>query len=135
MFTKNQIKSLTNGAYSEFSKKHKVSCRFDFVNLNEFWKLAKKNRLIQQEIRLKIPLKVGALVLHGEKEVICLNEDIINQITNDPNFVKAIVIHELYHVLLRNMIKIGSFNEEMHSENSADSSLKREFPKYAKYMT
>jgi hypothetical protein len=134
MFSKFQVKSLANEAYKEFSKKHKIACQISLISLDEFWKLAKKSLLIRDDMKRKIPLKVGALVVHGEKDVICLNEDIISNITNDSNFVKAVVFHELYHVLLKNQVKKINLDEEVKSENRVDFLLEKEFPKYARYF-
>jgi|TARA_Y100000310_G_C20659388_1_gene803825 hypothetical protein len=134
MFTKKGVKELAKIAYSEFSEKHKVSCKISMVNLDEFWKLAKKSKLIQDDIKKRIPLKVGALVVHGEKDNICLNEDILNNLTSDSNYVKAVVIHELYHVYLKKEILENNLVEEIKSENRVDNYIKKEFPKYSKYF-
>jgi hypothetical protein len=134
MFSKKEVKSLASEAYSEFSKKHKVSCKISMIDLDEFWRLAKKSKVIQEDIRQKIPLKVGALVVHGKKDTICLNEDIINQMSNDSNFVKAIVLHELFHVLLRSKVKEDNLGESIRSENRVHDYLNKEFPKYSKYL-
>jgi hypothetical protein len=134
MFTKKEIRELAKVAYFEFSKKHKVSCKISMIDLDEFWKLAKKSRLIQDDMRKKIPLKVGALVVHGEKDNICLNEDILNNLTRDSNFVKAVVIHELYHVYLKRKILENNLIEGVKSENRADYHMKRDFPNYSKYF-
>ncbi len=134
MFSKKEIKSLASEAHGEFSKKYKVSCKFSLIDLDKFWGLAKKSKIIQDDIKKKIPLKVGAIVIHGEKEVICLNEDIINNLTDDPNFVKAIIIHELFHVYLKNKVRSDDLNEEIKSENRVEFNMEKEFPKYAKYM-
>ena len=134
MFSKKEIVDLASQAHSEFIKKHKVNCKISLVSLNEFWNLAKKSKLVQADIKQKIPLKIGAIVLHSKKDVICLNQEILNQIANDPDFVKAIVIHELYHVLLKNKVKEDSLNEEVKSENRVDDYLTKEFPNYSKFF-
>ncbi len=134
MFSKKEVKSLAGEAHNEFSKKHKVTCQISMVSLDEFWRLAKKSPLIKEEIKMKIPLKVGALVVHGEEERICLNEDIINNLTSDSNFVKAIVFHELCHVFLKNEVSGKDIKEEIKSENRVDLMMKEEFPKYIKYF-
>jgi hypothetical protein len=134
MFSKKEIKKLAFKAYEEFCKKHKVSCKFSLIDLNEFWKLAKKSELVREDLRQRIPLKIGALVAHGEIEVIYLNEDVLNQLTEDPNFVKAVVIHELYHIYLKNRVRENNFKEEVNSENRVEKYIEKEFPKYAKYF-
>ncbi len=134
MFSKKEVKSLANEAYKEFYKKHKVSCQISLVHLDEFWKLAKKSPLIKDDIKRKIPLKVGALVVHGVKDVICLNEDIINNLTSNPDFVKALVLHELYHILLKGKVRENTLNEDVKSENRVDFNMEKEFPEYAKYF-
>ena len=134
MFSKKQVKSLANEAHIEFSKKHKVFCQISMVSLDKFWKLAKKSPLIKDEIKRKIPLKVGALVVHGEEELIFLNEDIMNNLKDNPEFVKAIVFHELCHVFLKNKVMGRDLKEEVKSENRVDLMMKEEFPKYVKYF-
>jgi len=134
MFSKNDIQKLSKQAYKEFLKKHDVSCQIKLIDLDLFWKLAKKSRLIQDDIKRKIPLKVGSLVVHGKKEVIYLNQDIINGMSNDPSFVKALVIHELCHVYLRNKLLNESLGEEIRSENRAENMVESEFPKYSSYL-
>jgi hypothetical protein len=133
MFSKGDVKRLASEACTEFSRKHKVSCKVSLIDLDEFWKLAKKSRIIQDDMKKRIPLKVGALVLHGEKEEIYLNEDIMNNLTKDPNFVKSIVLHELFHVYFRNYVKEDSLEEDIKSENRVELAVKKEFPKYSKY--
>ncbi len=134
MFVEKELKKLAKEVYSEFSKKYKVSCEFSFVSLDEFWKLAKKSKLVQDDIRRKIPLKVGALVVHGKKDRICLNVEVLNQITNNPNFVKAIMFHELSHVYLKGKVMQDSLNEGIKSENRVESFVQEKFPKYSKYL-
>lgn len=134
MFSKKEVKSLAEDAYKEFSNKHKVKCNISLVSLDEFWKLAKKSPLIEDEIKKKIPLKIGALVVHGKKERICLNEDIINNLSDDPNFIKAIVLHELFHIHYKNRVKEINVREETKSEDRVDFAMNKEFPKYMKYL-
>ena len=105
MFTKKQIKDLASEAHKEFSKKHKVQCEISMIELDKFWKLAKKSKLVQDDLKKRIPLKVGALVLHGEKEIIYLNQEIVNQLSSNPMFVKALVMHELSHIYLKNKVQ------------------------------
>jgi hypothetical protein len=134
MLVEKELKKLANEAYSEFSKKYRVGCEFSFVSLDEFWKLAKRSKLVQDDIRRKIPLKIGALVVHGKKDKICLNVEVLNQITDNPNFVKAIVLHELSHVYLKGKVMRDSLNEDIKSENRVESFVQEEFPKYSKYL-
>jgi hypothetical protein len=134
MFTETQIKNLASEAHKEFSKKHKVECKISMIGLDGFWKLAKKSRLIQDDIQKKIPLKVGSLVLHGEKDIIYLNQEIVNQLSSNPMFVKALVMHELSHIYLKGKIKENSVKEGIKSENRVSDFLNEEFPKYSGYL-
>ena len=134
MFTKKQIKDLALEAYQEFSKKHNVQCEISMIELDKFWKLARKSKLVQDDLKKRIPLKVGALVLHGEKEIIYLNQDIVNQLSNQPMFVKALVMHELSHIYLKNKIKENSIEEEIKSENRVSDFVNSEFPIYSGYL-
>ena len=74
MFSRKDVKNLASEAYFEFSNKHKVSCKISMIDLDEFCRLAKKSKIIQADIRQRIPLKVGALVVHGKKDTICLHK-------------------------------------------------------------
>jgi hypothetical protein len=134
MFTEKQIKDLASEAYKEFSKKYSVRCEIAMIDLDGFWKLAKKSKLIQDDIKKNIPLKVGAFVLHGEIERIYLNPEIVNQLSSDPKFVKALVMHELSHIYLKNKIREDSLKEEIKSENRVSDFLNKEFPKYSGYL-
>lgn len=134
MLTEKELKKLANESYSEFSKKYKISCVFSFVSLDEFWKLAKRSKLVQDDMRKKIPLKVGALVVHGKRDKICLNVEILNQLTNNSNFVKSLILHELSHVYLKGNVVKDTLDEGIKSENRVESFVREKFPKYSKYL-
>ena len=132
MFNDKEIISLANEARDEFSKLHETDCKIALKSLDDFWNLAKKSRLIQQEVKLGLPLKVGSLVIHGKEETIILNKEIINNLTSNKDFVKALVMHELYHILLKNNIR--NLGEAVNSELKDNKLFNKEFPKYYKIL-
>jgi hypothetical protein len=122
-------------AYDMFSKKHKVDVFLEFLNEEEFFELSSKSRIIHEELREGLPVKVGSLVVHsGRRETIVLCKDVINLLTKDPEFVKALVLHELFHVLDRGKIKGQDMIDFIESEERVHRDFKKEFPKYAEML-
>lgn len=132
MFSDSDILNLGKEAQKEFLDKHPVKCRILLENLDNFWKLANKSKIVQYEFKLGLPLKIGSLTVHGKKPKIIMNAEIVNNLTSDPNFVKALVIHELYHIYLNN--KISSVNDAFDSEEKDDKIFSKEFPRYHKIL-
>ncbi len=135
VFIKKEILEIGNKTYSDFSKKHKITCEIKLVNSNEFWKIAKKSELIKENLKKGIPVSVGALVSHkSKKDVVYVSDEVINTITDNPNFVKAIFMHEFYHIYLKSLVKNGSLKEANLSEKRTKYEMKKEFPNLARYL-
>lgn len=135
VFTKKDILKISNEAYSDFSKKHKINCEIKLINSTEFWKIAKRSELVKNNLKKGIPVSVGALVSHkGKTDVVYVSDEVINTITDDPKFVKAIFIHEFYHIYLKSLVKNGSLKEASLSEKRTKSEMKEEFPDLAKLL-
>lgn len=135
MFNEKDVLKIFDSAYSDFSKKNKICCSLKLVNQEEFNKIAKKSKLVQDNLELAIVPLVGALTEHFvDKDIIYVCVDVLNEITGDKNFVKAIFMHEFYHILFKKKVKQNSSKEELKSENRVNKQLAKDFPKLAKYM-
>ena len=132
MFSDSDVMRLGKEAKKEFLEKHKVKCKLILESLDNFWKLANKSKIVQYEHRLGLPLKIGSLTVHGEIPLIVMNTEIINNMSNDSNFVKALMMHELYHIYLNN--KVLGVDEAFDSEEKDDEIFSKEFPKYYKLL-
>jgi len=133
MFTEIEIKEIYNKAYSEFNKKYKINCDVKFVNEEEFMNVAKLSNIVRNNMLEGIPVLVGALVDHeGDKDVILLSVDILNSISaGNKLFVKALIIHEFYHVLFKLKVEKDTLKEDEKSENRVKTAMKKDFPKLA----
>ena len=134
MFTKTDISRLGNETYLEFSEKYSISCKIKLINSREFWKYAERSVLVQEKIKKRIPVIIGALVVHAKVDTIYVSEDVINTITSDPNFVKAIFMHEFYHIYFKQFLKSNDLNSAIESEFKTKEKMKKDFPKLAKHM-
>jgi hypothetical protein len=136
MFSETIIKGIYKKAYSEFNDKHKISCELKFTNQKEFMAIAKLSNIIRDDILEGIPVLVGALVEHEkDKDTILLCVDILNAISaGDKLFVKALIMHEFYHVLFKSKLKKDILKEDIKSEDRAKEAMKREFPKLSNYL-
>ena len=70
--------------------------------------------------------------MHGKEELVLLNKDIINNLTNDKRVVKALVIHELYHIYLSN--QVTNLKKAIKSEKEDKNIFAKEFPVYYKSL-
>ena len=135
MFDEKDVLKIYNTAYSDFSKKNKITCELKLVKQEEFNQIARKSKLIQESIKQSIVPFAGALTDHLlGKSVIYASADILNQLSDDKNFVKAIFMHEFYHILLKQKVKKDNVKEELKSEERVNKQLVKEFPKLAKYL-
>ncbi|MFH1840491.1 MAG: hypothetical protein ABH849_05065 [Nanoarchaeota archaeon] len=135
MMNEKEVIKAAEQAYSMFSKKHKVDVFLEFLNEEEFFDLSSRSRIIHEEMKEGLPIKVGSLVVHsGRKETIVLCKDVINLLTKDPEFVKALVLHELFHVLDRSKVKGQDMLDFIASEDRVHKDFKKEFPKYAEML-
>jgi len=134
MFTKKQILQIGRKAYSEFSKKHKIACKIKLVRPKTFWKIAKKSEIIRNKLKEGIPVEVGAIVLHSSIDTVYISEMVINTITDDKEFLKAIFMHEFYHVYFKKLLKNNDIKSSLASEKRAKVKMKKDFPELAKYF-
>ncbi len=74
-----------------------------------------------------------------DSELVCLCSEIINNLTKNKNknykikFVRAIIMHELFHI--RNMHMALTEDEALKSEKEVHSQLRREFPGLANVLS
>jgi predicted metal-dependent peptidase len=123
-------------AYELFLTKHKVDVYLEFIDEEEFFDLSEKSKIISEEMKEGLPIKVGSLVAHSkDKETIILCINILNFLTKNLDFVKALVLHELYHILYRKKInKTDKVNSFFISEERVHEHFKQEFPNYARIL-
>ena len=134
MFGDKDILKIYEKAYSDFLKKHSVECGVKIVSELEFMKIAKKSKLVRENIKEGVPVLVGALVDHGITDTVYLSSDVINQITDDEKFVKALILHEFYHVLFKRKVKLDDLAEDLKSEERVKNAMAKEFPRLANYV-
>ncbi len=134
MLNKKEILVIARGAYNSFSKKYKIDARIRMISSRAFWRLAKKSSLVRDKIKKNIPVAVGALVVHSSIDTIYISKDVINSITDDPKFVKAIFLHEFYHIYFKSKMKDNKFDSALKSEVRAKKAMKKDFPNLAKYL-
>ena len=125
MFNKTDINELGNEALAIFSRRYKIRCEINLVSSEVFWKYAKQSKLIQDKIKENIPVSVGALVVHSKLDKVLVSEDVLNSITNDPLFVKAIFIHEFYHVYFKKLLEEGALKIPFRSEEEVKLKMKK----------
>ena len=128
-----EVMKAAEQVYEMFSDKHKVDVYLEFVDEDEFFELSEKSKIVREEIKEGLPIKIGSLVAHSkDKETIILCIDILNFLARDIDFVKALVLHELYHVLYRKQVnrqdKVDSF---FASEERVHKHFRQEFPEFA----
>jgi hypothetical protein len=134
MFTKKEILQIGKKAYSDFSKRHKIDCKIKIVKPNKFWKIANQSEIIRNKMNEGIPVEVGAVVLHSKIDTVYVSDLVINTITEDKNFLRAIFMHEFYHVYFKKLLKNNDLKSSFASEKRAKLKLKKDFPKLGKYF-
>ncbi|MBT7237717.1 hypothetical protein HN865_02560, partial [Candidatus Woesearchaeota archaeon] len=117
MFNRKEVKNIFDETLEEFSKKHKVKCLFELMEFKDFVDLAAKSNIVKEDINSGLPILVGALVVHSsEKDKICMSVDVLNQLSDKKDFVKALIMHELYHILFKSKVKENNLDENLKSE-------------------
>jgi hypothetical protein len=134
MLNKKEILVIARAAYDSFSRLHKIDVRIRLISSKAFWKLAKKSSLVRDKIKKNIPIAIGALVVHSSIDTVYVSKDVINSITDDPKFIKAIFLHEFYHIYFKSQMKDNKFKSSLESEDRAKSAMKKDFPILSKYL-
>lgn len=140
MITDREILRLADEVYNDFLSDYLIDCKFEVLPLKKFLKIIEKNGFNelspkdkQKEIRNPI------LVIDNDPKKIYLCNLIINKIAKklkkalQKEFIKAIILHELYHILNRVVgtrdINIYGF---IKSEKRAHSEFREDHPELAK---
>ena len=120
-------------AYEMFSTKHKIDVYLEFVDEDEFFELSGKSKIVREEMKEGLPVKIGSLVAHSkDQETIILCIDVLNFLSRDIDFVKALVLHELYHVLYRKAVKKqDKVDNFFASEERVHKHFRQEFPEFS----
>jgi hypothetical protein len=127
-----EIESLAEKAYSEFNYKVKKPV-FMFLDKKEFSKRLGKTKL--KKHLSKTPCLV--MKMRGG-DVIYFCEEIVNGLVkgwkkkSKEDFVKAIVVHELFHVY--NNLPVGDRDSAIFSESLVHDELRKEYPLLAKVL-
>jgi len=135
MFNENDVKRIFKESFKAFSKKHKIECSFELMAFKDFLDLAGKSNIVKKDIKSGFPVLVGALVVHlDKKDKVCMSVDVINQLSDEEDFVKALMIHEFYHILFKSKVKCNRLDENLKSEERAKKSMKNEFPELSSWL-
>jgi hypothetical protein len=135
MFSEKEVKNIFNETFEEFSKKHKIECDFELFEIEKFMDLASKSNIIKENINSGLPVLVGALVVHSNKtDKVCMSIDVLNQLSDKKDFVKALIMHEFYHILLKSKVKTNSLEENLKSEKRAKKMMEKEFSELSSWL-
>lgn len=135
MFNEKEVRSIFDETFEEFSKKHKIKCSFELLEFKDFIDLAEKSNIIKEDIKFGLPVLVGALVVHSSnKDKVCMSIDVLNQLSDKKDFVKALIMHEFYHILFKSKVKKNNLEENKKSEERAKKAMKNEFPELSSWL-
>lgn len=133
MLTDPKILDIADAAQRHF----KLDCEIKILPYDRFKKIALKSPLIVEVLEEGFSfreLEIPALIYHEEKEHIYLCKKIINELTRNydkktqEEFVKAVLYHELFHILEKNKVKRKNFSQCLKSEERICRDFKRKFP-------
>ena len=129
MLSTRDIRNAVDSSFKEFSRLHKVDCDFELVSEEKFWELARKSKIVELELENHVPLKVGSLVVHSDKDIVVFSKEVLNKLRIDKEGVKTLVMHELYHVINKGVK--NNFRCCLESEERVHEMFNHEFPKLA----
>lgn len=145
MLTDREILKIANDTYNDFLADFLIECKFECISLKRYYDLAKKTPLILAYIEQKLynELKdviTPAIVVHGETEKMYFCKNILNKIIRrlskekQKMFVKAIVLHELYHIVNRAEVRdVGSYLF-MKSDKRSYQEFREDYPALYKVL-
>ncbi len=135
MFDEKEVKTIFDESFKEFSKKHKIECDFELLEFREFLDLAGKSNIVKEDEKSGLPILIGALVVHSsKKDKVCMSVDVLNQLSDEKDFVKALIMHEFYHILFKSKVKDNTLEENKKSEDRAKKAMKKEFPELFSWL-
>ena len=127
-----EIEDIANSAFENFKQKVKKPV-FMFLEKKEFSKQLDKTKL--KKHLSKTPCLV--MKMRGG-DVIYFCEEVVNSLTKrwgkkaKEDFVKAIVVHELFHVY--NNLPVADRDSALFSESLVHDELRKEYPELAKVL-
>ena len=133
MLTELKILEIAHQTQKEFH----LNCEIRFLSYNKFRQIALKSPLISEIIKEGFTFKeleIPALVYHEQREHIYLCKRILNYLMNrydkktQKEFIKAVLYHELFHILDKNKMRIKNFNECLKSEERICKKFRTNFP-------
>ncbi|HLC56298.1 MAG TPA: hypothetical protein VJJ23_03625 [Candidatus Nanoarchaeia archaeon] len=110
MISDKEILRLAQEIYSEFSINYLIDVKIEVLNLEKFLKIAEKVDYIKimvdgKKIKNIKDISIPIISLSGEPFKIVICKNIVNKISRrlakqkQKDFIKAIMLHELYHIL------------------------------------
>lgn len=145
MLTDREVLKIANDTYNDFLADFLIDCKFECVSLKRYIDLAKKTPLIQTYIEQKLYSDVKeiispAIIVHGEVEKMYFCKNILNKIIRKLSkekqkmFVRAIVLHELYHIVNRADTREVNSYLFMKSERRSYQEFKEDYPELYKLL-
>ncbi len=110
MISDKEILRLAQEIYNEFSINYLIDVKIEILNLEKFLKIAEKVDYVRtmvdgKKIRSIKEIPLPIISLNGEPFKIFICKNIVNKISRrlakqkQKDFIKAITLHELYHIL------------------------------------
>lgn len=145
MITDREIIKIANEVYGEFLTNFLIDCNIESVSMNKYIGIAEKNRDIQILMDANIiknikDIFVPVIVNPGEKIRMIFCGAIVSKILKgfskekQKNFVKALTLHELYHIV--NNVEKRELNQYnfIRSDKRAYQEFKDDYPDFAKLL-
>ncbi|MBI4447769.1 hypothetical protein HY643_02220 [Candidatus Woesearchaeota archaeon] len=134
MMDEAEILKIADHTYKIFPYKIKKPA-FKIFNKTLFIKYLGKDSLLPPHVDT-----TPAFRLHiGGEECVCFSKEVINRFvkgkpkSEEEDFVKAITLHELYHIKITK--EVITKEEAMLAEDEANISLAKDFPELAQVLT
>ncbi|MEK6934633.1 MAG: hypothetical protein AABW46_02030 [Nanoarchaeota archaeon] len=133
MLSEKEILKIAKNSLKKFNLKAEIK----FLPFKEFLSKAKKSPIIAQTLKEGSSFKelnIPALISHKEKEHIYLSSYILNRLLHDEpisiqkKFIKALLYHEIYHILYKNKIKKINFKNALNQEDLVTLKFREEYP-------
>lgn len=136
MLTNQQILKIALTARNKF----RINCEVKILPYSRFLPIAEKSPLIQLVLDEGVTfdeLSIPAIIWHEEKEHIYLCGEIIKKLLkgerleDQRGFIKAIMYHELFHIVNEKKVKRLSISQCFRSEERVCKEFYQEYPKLA----
>lgn len=145
MLNEREILKIANDTYNDFLVDFLIECKFECISIKKYIDLAKRTPLIQLYVEQKLfsnikDITVPAILMRGEVEKMYFCKNIINKIIKKLSkekqkmFVRAIVLHELYHIVNQSEQRDVHSYSFMKSERRAHQEFKEDYPDLYKVL-